>query len=159
MMPPLMFEKILVMGRGEVAARIARTCRRIGAETVALASDSEVDAIHVSACDEHVSVGPDAVAESYANIPGIVQAALMTQCQAIHPGYGLLEADPMLRRACDAAGVVLIGPSADELVLLLDRVLLREAAAAAGMSSPEPKASSSPSSPDKWAMTRSSIWE
>lgn len=128
-----MFEKILIANRGEVAARVARTCRRIGADTVAVYADGEEDAAHVQACDDAVRVGPAPVAESYASVPALIAAARAKGCQAIHPGYGLLEGDPMLARACELAGIAYIGAPPELLVLLRDRVSVRNAAIDAGL--------------------------
>ncbi len=128
-----MFEKILVMGRGEVVARVARTCRRIGAETVALYTDAEAESVHVQACDEAVHIGADAIAGSHADVDVVVGAAVRSGCQALHPGYGMIEADPRLPRACERAGITFVGPAAETIVLLRDRVALRVAAIEAGL--------------------------
>ncbi|UJR79973.1 biotin carboxylase N-terminal domain-containing protein [Sandaracinus amylolyticus] len=134
-----MFEKILVANRGEVAARVARTCRRIGADTVTVHTDGEEDSVHAQACDEAVRVGPPRtngavpVRDSYANVAALIGAARATGCSALHPGYGLLDDDPTLARACEAAGIAFVGPSPEELVLYRDRFSIRHAAFDAGL--------------------------
>lgn len=134
-----MFEKILVANRGEVAARVARTCRRIGADTVAVFADGEQEAVHVQACDEAVRIGPPRengatpVRDSYANVPALVGAAREKGCAALHPGYGLTDDDPTLARACEKAGIAFVGPSPEDLVLFRDRFSIRHAAFDAGL--------------------------
>jgi acetyl/propionyl-CoA carboxylase alpha subunit len=81
-----MFKKVLIANRAEVASRIARTCKRLGAETVAVYSDADVDAVHCHACDEAVRIGPAPLPESYHNIAAILEAADSTGAAAIHPG-------------------------------------------------------------------------
>lgn len=126
-----MFEKILVANRGEVAARVARTCRRIGADTVAAYVDGDEDTVHVQACDEAVRVGGGV--RSYADIEALVRAAVDRGCSALHPGYGIFDDDPSLGRACEKAGIVFIGPTPEELVLFRDRLAIRRAAVEAGL--------------------------
>ena len=125
-----MFEKILVAGRGEVAARVARTCRRLGADTVATCADGEEESVHAQACDAIANIGP---AENYTNAAVIVATAIANGCQAIHPGYGLFDESLELPRRCEQAGIVLIGPNAETLVLHRDRLALRAAAEEAGV--------------------------
>ncbi len=136
-----MFERILIANRGEIAARLARTLRRLGADTVAVAVQGEESSIHVQACDAHVvldSTRPD----PYLDVAAIVRAAKEAGCQAVHPGYGLFDASPELARAVVRAGLAFIGPAPELVVLLRDRAALREAARAAGLrvlaASPEP---------------------
>lgn len=128
-----MFEKILVANRGEVAARVARTCRRIGADTVAVYADGDEDAVHVQACDAAVRVGPASVAESYDSVRALIAAAKETGCQALHPGYGILEGDPTLASECEKNGIAFVGPPPELLVLCRDRVSVRNAAHDAGL--------------------------
>lgn len=125
-----MFEKILVANRGEIAARVARTCRRIGADTVAMCAEGEEESVHVQACDEAAAIGP---AEGHASAELVVATALANGCQAIHPGYGLFDESLELPRRAEAAGIALIGPSAETIALHRDRLALREAAIEAGL--------------------------
>ncbi|MEX5729499.1 3-methylcrotonyl-CoA carboxylase alpha subunit [Rhodovulum iodosum] len=107
-----MFKKILIANRGEIAARIARTAHRLGVATVAVYSDADAEAAHVAAADEAVRIGPPAPAESYLRAERIIEAALATGSQAIHPGYGFLSENPDFVEAVEAAGLTFIGPSA-----------------------------------------------
>ncbi|MGN6806314.1 MAG: acetyl-CoA carboxylase biotin carboxylase subunit, partial [Trinickia sp.] len=105
-----MFNKILIANRGEIACRVAATCRRLGVASVAVYSDADAGAKHVAACDEAVHIGASPAAESYLRIERIIDAALKTGAQAIHPGYGFLSENEAFAEACEAAGIVFIGP-------------------------------------------------
>ena len=105
-----MFTKILIANRGEIACRVARTARRMGIRTVAVYSDVDADALHVANCDEAVRLGPASPRESYLNGAAIIDIALRTGAQAIHPGYGFLSENEAFATACAAAGLVFIGP-------------------------------------------------
>ena len=105
-----MFNKILIANRGEIACRIAATCRRLGIRTVAVYSEADAQAAHVAACDEAVCIGPAQAAQSYLNAARILQAARDTGAQAVHPGYGFLSENAEFAEACAQAGVVFIGP-------------------------------------------------
>ncbi len=105
-----MFRKILIANRGEIACRVAATARRLGVRTVAVYSDADADARHVHACDEAVHVGGNAPRDSYLQWQRIIDAALATGAQAIHPGYGFLSENEAFAHACGDAGLVFIGP-------------------------------------------------
>ena len=107
-----MFEKILIANRGEIAARVARTAQRMGIATVAVYSDLDRDSLHVASADEAVHIGAASPAQSYLNSACIIQAALDSGAQAIHPGYGFLSENPEFVEAVEAAGLTFIGPSA-----------------------------------------------
>jgi len=106
-----MFHKILIANRGEIACRVAATARRMGLRTVAVYSDADANAAHVQACDEAVHIGGNAPQDSYLKWQHILQAAMQTGAQAIHPGYGFLSENADFANACLQAGVVFIGPS------------------------------------------------
>jgi len=106
-----MFSKILIANRGEIACRVATTARRLGVRSVAVYSDADADAAHVLACDEAVHIGGHAPQDSYLQWQRIIDAALQTGAQAIHPGYGFLSENAAFADACAKAGLVFIGPS------------------------------------------------
>src|SRR4051812_25989765 len=110
-----MFRKVLIANRGEIARRIARTCKRMGIATVAVYSDADEGAPHVLECDERVRIGPAPVKESYLDAAAIVKAAKDTGAEAIHPGYGLLSEKGSFARAVIEAGIVFIGPPPEVL--------------------------------------------
>ena len=105
-----MFNKILIANRGEIACRVIKTARRLGIKTVAVYSDADAGARHVRLADEAVHIGPAAARESYLVIERIIAAARQTGAQAIHPGYGFLSENEDFCEACEAAGIVFIGP-------------------------------------------------
>jgi 3-methylcrotonyl-CoA carboxylase alpha subunit len=105
-----MFNKILIANRGEIACRVAATCKRLGIASVAVYSDADANAKHVAACDEAVHIGGAAASESYLRIEHIIDAAVRTGAQAVHPGYGFLSENEAFAQACEAAGLVFIGP-------------------------------------------------
>lgn len=107
-----MFKKILIANRGEIACRVAASARRLGIQTVAVHSDVDANARHVALCDEAVAIGPAAAKESYLQAARIIEAALASGAQAIHPGYGFLSENADFADACAKAGLVFIGPPA-----------------------------------------------
>jgi 3-methylcrotonyl-CoA carboxylase alpha subunit len=107
-----MFKKILIANRGEIACRVASTARRMAIQTVAVYSDADANAKHVSACDEAVHIGGSAPRDSYLRWERIIEAARATGAQAVHPGYGFLSENEEFARACAEAGLVFIGPPA-----------------------------------------------
>ena len=107
-----MFSRILIANRGEIACRVIRTARRMGIGTVAVYSDADAGALHVAMADEAVHIGGSAVADSYLRADRIVEAALKTGAQAVHPGYGFLSENPSFVEAVEAAGLTFVGPTA-----------------------------------------------
>jgi urea carboxylase len=110
-----MFKTVLIANRGEIACRVNRTLRTMGVRAVAVYSEADVDARHVSLADEAVFIGPAPVVQSYLNVPAILEAARKTGAQAIHPGYGFLSENPGFADACEAAGIAFIGPTARQM--------------------------------------------
>jgi acetyl/propionyl-CoA carboxylase alpha subunit len=129
-----MFQKILIANRGEIAARIARTCRRLGVATVGIHSEADAGTLHTTAVDESHLVGPAAVKESYLNVAAILDAAKRSGAQAIHPGYGLLSEKSHFARAVRDAGLVWIGPPPEALDRLGDKMRSRRTALDANVS-------------------------
>ncbi|RFU44799.1 acetyl/propionyl/methylcrotonyl-CoA carboxylase subunit alpha [Paraburkholderia sp. DHOC27] len=113
-----MFNKILIANRGEIACRVAATCRRLGIASVAVYSDADANAKHVAACDEAVHIGGATAAESYLRYERIIAAAEATGAQAIHPGYGFLSENEDFAQACEAAGIVFIGPPVEAIAAM-----------------------------------------
>jgi 3-methylcrotonyl-CoA carboxylase alpha subunit len=111
----IMFTKILIANRGEIACRVAATARRMGIKTVAVYSEADANAKHVAVCDEAILIGPAAAKESYLRADKIIQVALATGAQAIHPGYGFLSENADFADACAKAGLVFIGPPASAI--------------------------------------------
>ncbi|MBK5221227.1 MAG: ATP-grasp domain-containing protein [Thermoleophilia bacterium] len=128
-----MFERVLIANRGEIAVRVARTLHRLGIESVAVYSDADAEAEHVRIADRAVHIGPTAPAESYLDAGKIVAAALDAGVEAIHPGYGFLSERAAFAAACAEAGVTFVGPGAEAISLLGDKVAAKEAATAAGV--------------------------
>ena len=110
-----MFTKILIANRGEIACRVAATAHRLGVKTVAVYSEADANAKHVAVCDESVLIGPAPAKESYLRADKIIEVALATGAQAIHPGYGFLSENEDFAEACAAAGLVFIGPPASAI--------------------------------------------
>ncbi len=124
--PP--FGRVLVANRGEIAVRIIRACHEMGMLAVAVYSDADVDAQHVQMADTAVRLGPAAPGESYLRIDAIVEAALATGAEAIHPGYGFLSERASFARAVEAAGIVFVGPSSTVIDALGDKLHARRVA-------------------------------
>jgi acetyl/propionyl-CoA carboxylase alpha subunit len=128
-----MFSTILIANRGEIACRIIRTCRKLGIRTVAVYSDADRDALHVRMADSAVHIGPAPARDSYLRADRIIAAALATGAQAIHPGYGFLSERLDLIAACEANGIVFIGPSAAAIEAMGDKIRSKQIARDAGV--------------------------
>ena len=106
-----MLKKVLVANRGEIAVRIIRACREIGIRTVAIYSEADKTALHKSLADEAVCIGPAASTKSYLNRKAILEAACLTGCDSIHPGFGFLSENANFAKICDEIGIKFIGPN------------------------------------------------
>jgi len=124
---------VLVANRGEIAARVIRTCRRLGIETVLTVSDADAGSLPARLADKTIRIGPSPAAASYLDAGAITGAALAAGADAVHPGYGFLSENARLARACAAAGVVFIGPTPETLEAAGDKLAAREHAVAAGL--------------------------
>ena len=113
-----MFEKLLIANRGEIACRIASTARRMGIRTVAIYSDIDRDSLHVEACDEAIAIGGTSSADSYLKIDKVLNAAIETESDAIHPGYGFLSENSKLAEECGAAKIIFVGPPATAIEVM-----------------------------------------
>lgn len=128
-----MFKKILIANRGEIAARIARTCKHLGISTVAVYSDADKDSVHVQACDEALYLGESPPLRSYLNVKSIIDAAKKVDAEAIHPGYGFLSEKAEFAQAVLEAGLVFVGPRHETLARLGDKITARKIAKEAGV--------------------------
>ncbi|MGA5178361.1 acetyl/propionyl/methylcrotonyl-CoA carboxylase subunit alpha [Streptomyces pseudogriseolus] len=128
-----MFDTVLVANRGEIAVRVIRTLRSMGVRSVAVYSDADAGARHVREADTAVRIGPAPAAESYLSAERLLQAAARTGARAVHPGYGFLAENAEFARACEAAGLVFIGPPADAIALMGDKIRAKETVEAAGV--------------------------
>ncbi|MEL6506489.1 MAG: acetyl-CoA carboxylase biotin carboxylase subunit [Pseudomonadota bacterium] len=128
-----MFEKVLIANRGEIALRIHRACKELGIATVAIHSTADANAMHVRLADESVCIGPPAPRDSYLNIPAIISAAEITGADAIHPGYGFLSENARFAEIVKAHGITFIGPSADHIRVMGDKIAAKETVGGVGI--------------------------
>jgi acetyl-CoA carboxylase, biotin carboxylase subunit len=127
------FSRILIANRGEVAVRIIRACRELGVESVAVYSTADRDALHVRLADRAVHIGPPSPAKSYLNIPSLIAAAVTTDSQAVHPGWGFLAENAAFAAACEDNNVTFVGPRPETIATMGDKVRAKETVAAAGL--------------------------
>ena len=125
--------KILIANRGEIAVRIIRTARRMGIATVAVFHESDSESLHVELADEAFSLGDGTLADTYLNIPKLINIAGISRCDAIHPGYGFLSENHIFAQTCQDAGLVFIGPSPDSILLMGNKLQARDYAMESGL--------------------------
>ena len=125
----MILRRVLIANRGEIAVRVMRTCRRLGIETVLAVTAADADAVPARLADKTIELGGG----GYLDVNAVVEAAAAAAADAIHPGYGFLSENPRLARACEAAGIVFIGPGADVLEAAGDKLAARGHAVAAGL--------------------------
>ncbi len=128
-----MFKKVLIANRGEIAVRIIRACREIGIPTVAVYSQADAEALHVSLATEAYCIGPQQSSKSYLNIPAIISTALLCGADAIHPGYGFLAENTEFAQICEKHGIKFIGPRPESITLMGDKSNARKTMTKAGV--------------------------
>ncbi len=128
-----MFRKVLIANRGEIALRVLRACRELGVPAVVAYSEADRDSLPVRLADEAICIGPAPAERSYNHIPAIISAAVVTGCDALHPGYGFLAENPLLAEICAECGITFIGPPARVLSALGDKAAARRLMGQAGV--------------------------
>lgn len=128
-----MINSLLIANRGEIAVRIIRTARRLGIRTIAVFSDADRDSCHVRAADEAIRIGAAPARDSYLRADAIIEAALRSRAEAVHPGYGFLSEKPELAALCVEAGLIFVGPSADRILAMGAKIGAKQIAAGAGV--------------------------
>jgi len=131
--PQAMFSKILIANRGEIALRVLRACKELGISTVVVHSTADANAMHVRLADESVCIGPPPARDSYLNIPQILAACEITGAEAVHPGYGFLSENARFADILEAHGVTFIGPSAEHLRMMGDKIEAKRTAVRLGI--------------------------
>jgi acetyl-CoA carboxylase biotin carboxylase subunit len=128
-----MFDKVLIANRGEIALRVLRACKELGVATVAVHSTADADAMHVRLADESVCIGPPSARESYLNVPALLAACEITGADAVHPGYGFLAENARFADILATHGITFIGPKAEHIRLMGDKIEAKRTAQALGM--------------------------
>jgi acetyl-CoA carboxylase biotin carboxylase subunit len=128
-----MFSRVLVANRGEIAVRLIRALHELGAEAVAIYSTADRDSLHVRMADHAICVGPPSATDSYLRIPSVIAAAETTACEAVHPGYGFLAENPAFARACVENDLVFVGPPAEVMATMGDKISAKRAMRAANV--------------------------
>jgi 3-methylcrotonyl-CoA carboxylase alpha subunit len=130
---PRPIRSVLIANRGEIALRVMRTCARLGIRTIAVYSDADAEAVHAKTADEAIRIGPPPARASYLDIDAIIAAAKQAGADAIHPGYGFLSENATFVRACEAAGLIFVGPSANAVERMGSKIESKRIAEAAGV--------------------------
>jgi acetyl-CoA carboxylase biotin carboxylase subunit len=128
-----MFSKVLIANRGEIAIRIIRACKELGLRTVAVYSETDRNSLHLEFADEAICIGRSSSADSYLNISSLISAAEVTDSDAIHPGYGFLAENAHFAEVCESCGIKFIGPTADNIRLMGDKVMAKTTMRRAGV--------------------------
>jgi acetyl-CoA carboxylase biotin carboxylase subunit len=128
-----MFSRVLVANRGEIAVRVIRALHELGVEAVAVYSTADAGTLHTRLADYAVCIGPPSATESYLNLPSVVAAGEITRCDAVHPGYGFLAENPDFVKACEENDLVFVGPDADVMARMGDKVEAKRELADAGL--------------------------
>ena len=128
-----MFSKVLIANRGEIAVRIIRACKELGIKTVAVYSEADKNCIHLEFAHEAICIGKPISSDSYLNISRLISAAEVSDCDAIHPGYGFLAENPYFAEVCESCGIKFIGPSAESIRLMGDKVQAKNTMRKAGI--------------------------
>ena len=128
-----MFQKVLIANRGEIAVRIIRACRELGVRCVAVYSTADKNALHAQIADEAVCIGSALSKDSYLNMNAIISSALITHCDAIHPGFGFLSENAEFARLCEKFGIEFIGPSYKSIEMLGDKAEAKRTMKSAGV--------------------------
>src|SRR5579863_10419382 len=128
-----MFNKILIANRGEIALRVICACKELGIRTVAIYSEADRNSLHVKFADEAICIGPPQLGQSYLNIPAVISAAEITNVDAIHPGYGLIEDNVSDAEATETSNIKFIGPPPDTMRLMGEKEKARAAMKKAGV--------------------------
>src|SRR5579872_6941410 len=129
-----MFRRILIANRGEIALRVLRACHELGIEGVVAHSQADSESLPVKLADDAICIGPGPASRSYLNIPNLISAALVKECEAVHPGYGFLAEDKFFAEICQRYGVVFVGPTSEVIAQMANKVEARERLAACGIS-------------------------
>ncbi len=128
-----MFRRILIANRGEIAVRVIRACREIGAASIAVYSEADRDSLHASLADESICIGPPSATHSYLHMPSIIAAAEICDAHAIHPGYGFLSENAKFAEICRECGIGFIGPTPEAISLSGNKSMCRETVKNAGV--------------------------
>src|SRR6478672_9276638 len=128
-----MFSRVLVANRGEIAVRVIRALHELGVEAVAVYSTADAGALHTRLADQAICIGPPSATESYLNLSSVVAAGETTGCDAVHPGYGFLSENPEFVKACEDNDLVIVGPDAEGMARMGDKVGARRELADAGL--------------------------
>ena len=121
-----MFRKVLIANRGEIAVRVIRACRELGIHTVAVYSEADKDALHAELVDEAICIGPAKASESYLNVQQILSAAIVTNAEAIHPGFGFLSENSRFASMCEELNITFIGPDSETIDAMGNKINARK---------------------------------